>query len=131
MTNEHNFKVGDKVRHLGYNLCGIITDILGEGFVKAKAIDYEVFSIWDINNLELCDRKTAFLRELQALLRKYDAKIAYDTRCDKFEIYFCDGYKIVDRIFCPLKYPEFIEDGIDDIGYLNLTADNIMDFDKD
>lgn len=141
MTNEHNFKVGDIVRYIGKCRCYVETDIDPKDTYAVKSVkDDEVVIdvpseavIWE-HHLELVkpyDRKTDFLHELQVLLRKYDAKISYDTQCDKFEIYFCDGYKIVDRIFYPLKYPEFIEDGIDDIGYLNLDADNIMDFDKD
>lgn len=127
---QNEFKVGDGVRHLGFNLYGIITDFLGEGFVKVKAIEDEVFSTWDINNLELCDRKTAFLRELQALLRKYDADICYKEGDCEMHIDLRNG-NTFDRISIPLEYSDFFECEDDYNGYLEITADNIMDFGKE
>lgn len=119
---QNEYKIGDRVRHLGYNLCGIITDFLGEGFVMVRAIDDEVFSTWDINNLELCDRKTAFLRELQALLRKYDATI-------------CGGLSDMhndDVIYVSIGDDEIAyRNGEFGMSFASITADNIMDFDKE
>lgn len=117
---KNEYKVGDRVRHLGYNLCGIITDFLGEGFVKVRAIDEEVFSTWDINNLELCDRKTAFLRELQALLRMYDARI-YDG--ELYAIHIEVGYHSTKSEKADYLFYKSDNDEI--------NADNIMDFDKE
>lgn len=147
MTNEQNFKVGDKVRTKRSHtiiLCGYegIIAIGDEGIVRDMAEDtldvyfpeHGVILTSKFSDVELVtplDRRTAFLRELQALLRKYDAEISYDTQCEKFEIYFCDGFKIVDNIFYPLQYPEFVDYEDDYIGYLNLDADNIMDFVKE
>lgn len=129
MTNEYNFKEGDNVMLASdANAVGVVRFVGKESCIVDFGLGDSTTAIKD---LVLIDSKTAFLRELQALLRKYDAKISYDTQCDKFEIYFCDGDKIVDSIFYPLKYPEFIENEYDDIGHLNLAADNIMDFDKE
>lgn len=116
---QNEYKIGDRVRHLGYNLCGIITDFLGEGFVKVRAIDDDVFSTWDINNLELCDRKTAFLTRLQSLLKEFDARI-YDN--DYYRVYIDlgihDSLNPMERIVYTDTEGE-------------ITADNIMDFDKE
>lgn len=141
MTNEQNFKKGDRVRYIGKHRCHVETDIDPKETYTVKNVKDDeviidvpsegVMCVKDLELVESCDRRTSFLRELQSLLCKYDANISYDTQCEKFEIYFCDGFKIVDRIYYPLEYPDFYEDEDDYIGYLNLDANNIMDFDKD
>lgn len=62
-----------------------------------------------------CDRKTAFLTELQALLRKYDARIGDSG------IYEIEGVEITFGDDTPrVRY-----------GHSTITADNVMDFDKE
>ena len=69
------------------------------------------------------DRKTAFLRELQALLRKFDARI-YDH--DDYKLYVeIDHHRDEKTGFDNLVRIEYSDTN----GELN--ADNIMDFDKD
>ena len=128
MTNKHNFKVGDKVRikdlplvnpdYVG-RICEIASVSAG-AYITFKDCD----SKWHPHVLELVepyDRKTDFLQRLQLLLREYDATIqAYMSGVDTTGlcIYFADenvaeaDYKQNDTI-------------------CEITADNIMDFDKE
>ena len=123
MTNGHNFKVGDKVRikdtplvnpdYVG-RICEIASVTAG-AYITFKDCD----SKWHPYVLELVepyDRRTSFLRELQALLRKYDASIRDH---DYYRVYISLGthedINPTDCIVC------------EDI----ITADNIMDFDKE
>lgn len=130
---KNEIKTGDIVRYigddndLGYDLplCN------GADYVVAKVNDSEVdletpyiFPGVDIKDLELIeplDRKTAFLTELQALLRKYDAKIescAEGTEDSWIDIYFGD-----ECVICFDRNPQTC--------CATITADNIMDFDKE
>lgn len=86
MTNEHNFKVGDKVK---IEIPGLIDigEIIGEnaiGGYNVKCGENYHYGVSEAYlKLTSLDRRTAFLIELQALLRKYDARI-----CDH------DDYKL-------------------------------------
>lgn len=115
---KNEFKIGDKVRVKSTDIEDIVIDVCN-GNVFLKESGY-----WNMKTLELVeqlDRKTAFLTELQALLRKYDATIyggLSETHND-------------DVIFVSV--------GDDDIAYrngygeeyANITADNIMEFGKE
>ena len=118
MTNEHNFKVGDKVRVKSTDIEDIIIDMCNDNvFLKDNGY-------WSTNVLELVesqDRRTAFLTRLQSLLKEHNATIqAYMSGVDTTGlcIYFADenvaeaDYKQNDTI-------------------CEITADNIMDFDKE
>ena len=120
MTNEYNFKVGDRVRLKGdYAFVGTIVDV---GLYSADIIwDCEPNEIYlqAFDCIEHIDRRTAFLTRLQSLLREFDAHIE-PCGCE------IEGLSIV------LKDNEEVYYKMDDFSPMrNLTADNIMDFDKD
>lgn len=127
MTNGHNFKVGDKVRSkvaifaIPAGLSGVVAAITHDGRYKVRLDGEKEWHGWyageDLELIEAFDRKTAFLRELQSLLRKYDARI-YDH--DDYRLYINLGLHGED--FERIVYS-------DTNGEVN--ADNIMDFDKE
>ena len=133
MTNEHNFKVGNKVRFTGDYAHYVertlekgeeytVTDVDSGGNcdLSVSCTAYSV-NAEDLELVEPCDRKTDFLQRLQSLLREFDASIGYFIGDDE-EYGWCDYpfLKIGNEI---IKYPAGEIDQI--------TADNIMDFDKD
>lgn len=131
MTN--NFKEGDKVtanQYYDIDINGYSTTIpIGEEGVIEDIWDDELlvsFSnygvslirpISEFEPIQPLDRRTAFLTRLQSLLREFDARINDH-----------DGYKL---------YIDFgiHGEGSDRIVYSDtegeITADNIMDFDKE
>lgn len=129
MTNEHNFKVGDRVAAEDAKYSGIVT-VVDDMECKVRFADgEELFFLKDIlhhSDLPDYDRRTAFLTRLQSLLREVDAEILVRGACD-LHIDLCNG-NTFDRIKFPLKndgYDTSCED------YLNINADNITDFDKE
>ncbi|WP_287136179.1 hypothetical protein, partial [Clavibacter sp.] len=73
----------------------------------------------DVEPIQPLDRRTAFLTRLQSLLREFDAHIE-PCGCE------IEGLSIV------LKDNEEIYYKMDDFSPMrNITADNIMDFDKE
>lgn len=118
MTNEKNFKVGDKVRiHDGKEIY-TITEIRN-GLYRLS----DGKGLWGdmyLNLAEPYDRKTAFLRELQALLRKYDA-----------EIYDGEMYYISIDIDANSENTQSINYPLSEMDKWWLDTDNIMDFDKE
>ena len=124
MTNEYNFKARDKVRSkvaifaIPAGISGVVVAIAHDGRYKVRLDGENEWHGWyagkDLELIESFDRKTAFLRELQALLRKYDAEIGDSgiTRLEGVEIAFGDDTPCVRYKHC------------------TLNADNIMDFDK-
>ena len=137
MTNEHIFKVGDRVRSkvaifaIPAGLSGVVAAICHDGRYKVRLDGEKEWHGWyagkDLELIESFDRKTAFLRELQALLMKYDAEICYREGDCELYIDLGDGNRF-DRISYPFEYCDYDDT---DEGRLNLTADNIMDFDKE
>ena len=138
MTNEHNFKVGDKVATTKpYDIAingntttipigeeGVIEDISNDDLYVYFS-EYHIYltlPIWDVELIAPLDRKTAFLRELQALLRKYDARI-YDG--ELYAIHIEIGYHNVKSE--QIDYLFFNKEDSDS----EINADNIMDFDKE
>lgn len=133
MTNEHNFKVGDKVATTqSYTLSVYGQDVtipIGEEGIVQEVSDNTIdvyfagyytlltIPILNLDPIKPLDRKTSFLRELQALLRKYDARI-YDH--DDYRLYI--DLNIHGEGFERIVYS-------DTEGEVN--ADNIMDFDKE
>ena len=132
MTNEHNFKVGDKVvtkQYYDIDVNGYSTTIpIGEEGVIEDVDDDELYVSFsgygvfltlpasDVEPIQPFDRKTAFLRELQALLRKYDARI-HDH--DYYRLYIDLGiHEDINPLDC-IVFTDIV------------TADNIMDFDKE
>lgn len=72
---------------------------------------------------EPTDRKTAFLEELRALLSKYDAMINVTWN----EYFDMEGTPCIDVDFVIGHSTITIEDALDK----SITADNIMDYDKE
>ena len=135
MTNEHNFNIGDKVtanQYYDIDINGYSTTIpTGEiGLIEDIDDDelYVSFSRYgvfltlpasDVEPIQPLDRRTAFLTRLQSLLREFDAHIE-PCGCE------IEGLSIV------LKDNEEIYYKMDDFSPMrNITADNIMDFDKE
>ena len=131
MSNEHNFKVGDKVAttkpyDIAINGSSFAIPIGEEGVIEDISNDdlyvyfseyhiYLTFPIWDVELIAPLDRKIAFLTRLQSLLREFDAKIE-----PEFNSYADMG------IVSILVGGEYVVESVDTI-----TADNIMDFDKE
>ena len=122
MTNEHNFKVGDKVRLKGDNsFIGTIVDVgLYCADIKWDCEPDEIY-LQSFDNIEHIDRRAAFLTRLQSLLKEHNATIqAYMSGVDTTGlcVYFADenteeaDYKQNDTI-------------------CEVNSDNIMDFDKE
>ena len=130
MTNEYNFKVGDIVR-LKNNVVVTITAFTANGDYLVRCPHSETIycaSEKDIKEVvTLYDRRTTFLTRLQSLMREFDAEICYREGDCELHIDLGDGNRF-DRISYPFEYPDY---DINDVGRLNLTADNIMDFDKE
>ncbi len=125
------FKVGDKVRYISgdsqwndsdnevaYGMEGIVSGINDDGEVEVSFVcrfcDYI-----DPENLELVaptDKKREFLERLQSLMRDYDVHInSYFDQSDEINTM---TLVIGTETVC-YSYTD------------NLTADNIMDFDKE
>ena len=128
---KNEFKIGDKVAVKrsctlianGYeNIIpmgevGIVENVDGEELL----VDFPGYfcaltlNIADVEPIQPLDRRTAFLTRLQSLLREFDASIApqFDMWTDMSYVDVCIGKE------CILSTNEHI------------TADNIMDFDKE
>ena len=116
MTDEHNFKVGDKV-YMAYDptISAIVTDVCHEGkcdyYVKEDGSEFTT----GYHEYELLDVKTAFLSRLQSLLKEFDAEIGDSG------IRFLKGMEITFGTDTPrIRY-----------NHCTINADNIMDFDKE
>ena len=126
MTNEHNFKVGDKVATDDAEYSGIVTAVDDMGCKVRFADGEELFFLNGIlhhSDLSDYDRRTAFLTRLQSLLKEFDAKIyggLSDICSDEEVLYIQIG---LDRI----EY----RNGQYNVCYPHIAADNIMDFDKE
>ena len=117
MTNEHNFKVGDRVRLKGNDaFVGTIVDI---GLYSADILwdcDPDEIYLQAFDCIEHIDRRTAFLTRLQSLLREFDAEIEINPY---YETAACLSLWLNKE--CAFKNKEA----------RMITADNIMDFDKE
>ncbi|MBD5173815.1 MAG: hypothetical protein HDT08_04170 [Bacteroidales bacterium] len=113
MTNEHNFKAGDKVRVKCTDIEDIVIDVCnGNAFLKKGGY-------WNVKTLELVeslDRRTAFLTRLQSLMREFDAEI----------IFHCDYKQETLATSIIIGESEIRRNEV-----YGVTADNIMDFDKE
>ncbi|MDE7345313.1 MAG: hypothetical protein K2N48_01070 [Muribaculaceae bacterium] len=122
MTNEHNFKVGDRVAAEDAEYSGIVTAVDDMGCKVRFADGEELFFLKDIlhhSDLPDYDRRTAFLTRLQSLLKEHNATIqAYRSGVDTVGLCISFGDKH------DIDYQQ--NDTICDV-----DADNIMDFDKD
>lgn len=115
------FKQGDKV-YMAYDptISAIVTDVCYEGkydyYVRKNDSEFTT----GCYECDLLDVKTAFLTELQALLRKYDA-----------EIYDGDMYYITIDIDANSRNKQEINYPLYKMDKYCLDADNIMNFDKE
>lgn len=132
---EKEFNVGDRVRtteslmYLPANITGVIVSKQVDGRFKVQIDEEEdLYAFYYPKQLELIepyDSKTAFLSELKGLLEKYDAKISaysvgYDGELDlTFDVGNCEVLYSEDN-------PIFKGHSVHTI-----TADNIMDYDKE
>ena len=130
MAKEYKINKGDRVRFVG-DYDHYVEDVLKKDaeytVVDADmcgcdlAVQCTAYSVSgkDLELVEPYDRRTAFLTRLQSLLREFDAHIE-PCGCE------VEGLSIV------LKDNEEIYYKMDDFSPMrNLTADNIMDFDKE
>lgn len=105
-------------------LSGVVVAIMPDGRYKVRLDGEKEWHGWyvgkDLELIEPFDRKTAFLRELQALLRKYDARI-YDG--ELYSIHIEVGYHSTKSEQADYLFYKSDNDEI--------NADNIMDFDKE
>lgn len=125
MSNEQDFKVGDKVLIPPYYTIGKIIAICGSPADLHYCVKFDtgICAYYYKDELKLVDenpydRRTAFLTELQALLHKYDAEIEVEQT----------GYDSMPNIVL------YTDGGKDSAYYstrVGLTADNIMEFDKE
>ena len=116
MTNEHNFKVGDYARiKCNGRICRV--DIADEGTGLVGVIEYPKYAnTYSVADIESLDRRTAFLTRLQSLLREFDAEI----------IFHCDYKQEMLATSIIVGESELRQNEI-----YGVTADNIMDFDKE
>ena len=138
MTNEHNFKVGDKVATTkSYDIAingntttmpigevGVIENVDGEELLVDFPAYYCALTLMasDVEPIQPLDRCTAFLTRLQSLLREFDAKV-------------CGGLSDIsekDVVFILIGGNDKVKylNGTSDT-YAHINADNIMDFDKE
>lgn len=132
MSEQTTFKVGDRVRFLkDYDNeyvyadkgdCGTIVTVDRDFYtVNLDSPEQIYVHSSDIERVEPIDPKTAFLSELKELLEKYNAEIEYHMGGDDKSDY-SEYYAITiggDR----LTY--------DSCEGTSITADNIMDYDKE
>ena len=138
MTNEHSFKVGDKVtanQYYDIDINGYSATIpIGEEGVIEDVWDDELLvsfnrfglslirPISEFEPIQPLDRRTAFLTRLQSLLREFDAKI-YGGQSDIYDedvLYIQIGN---DRIA--------YRNGQHNVCYPHINADNIIDFNNE
>ena len=132
MTNEHNFKVGDKVATTKpYDIAingntttipigeeGVIENVDGEELLVDFPGYYCALTLManDVEPIQPLDRRTAFLTRLQSLLREFDAEI----------IFHCDNKQETIATSIIVGKSESRRNEV-----YGVTADNIMDFDKE
>ena len=124
MTNGHNFKVGDRVAADDAEYSGIIIAVCDLGCKVRFADGEELFFLNDIlhhSDLPDYDRRTAFLTRLQSLLKEHIATIqAYMSGVDTVGLCVYFGDENIEEV--DYQYNDTI---------CEISADNIMDFDKE
>lgn len=127
MTNKHNFKKGDRVKIEIPGICDI-GEIIGENAIGGYNVKCGENYHYGVSEAYLeptsLDRRTAFLTRLQSLLKEFDARISADAEGS----YCGDDIKSVSVIIN--VGDECMEYDMTDCDAV-ITADNIMDFDKE
>lgn len=128
-------RVGDKVRYKGEPLwisenivkddIATVYEVCSNGNVR---LSFPAVGLCSVDDVEfVTPKRTVFLERLGALLEEFDAEITYTEGDCELHIDIGDGNKF-DRISYMFEYPGY---DYGDGGYLKLTADNIMDFEKE
>ena len=134
MTNEQNFKKGDRVRYIGNFQCWVRTDIDPNETYTVKSVkDDEVIidvpseGVICAKELEFAEPlayESDFLAELSELLRKYDAVI--NVNHDRY--FDTEETPMIQMVIQGKSINPFVV--LNDVLSYTITADNIMDFDK-
>ncbi len=119
MSEQKKFNIGDRVRSKFYGIVGTVIDVDTDGYIINPD---HVEEMWIAEeDAEAYDRKTDFLTRLSELMREFDAEIEYHIGSDEKSDY-SEYYAIT--IGCErLTY--------DNCEGASLTADNLMDYDKE
>lgn len=134
MTNEHNFKKGDRVRYTGKHRCYVETDIDPNETYTVKrvngnevVIDVPSEGVICAKELEFAEPlayESDFLAELSELLRKYDAVI--NVNHDRY--FDTEESPMIQMVIQGKSINPFVV--FNDVLSHTITADNLMDFDK-
>ena len=119
MSEQKKFNIGDRVRSKFYGIVGTVIDVDTDGYIINPD---HVEEMWiGEDDAEAYDRRTDFLTRLSELMREFDAEIEYHIGSDEKSDY-SEYYAIT--IGCErLTY--------DNCEGASLTADNLMDYDKE
>lgn len=116
---EKKFNVGDRVRSKFYGIVGTVIDVDTDGYIIEPD---HVEEMWIAEeDAEAYDRKTDFLTRLSELMREFDAEIEYHIGSDEKSDY--SEYYAITIGRERLTY--------DNCEGASLTADNLMDYDKE
>ena len=116
---DKKFNVGDRVRSKFYGIVGTVIDVDADGYIINPD---HVEEMWIAEeDAEAYDRKTDFLTRLSELMREFDAEIEYHIGSDEKSDY--SEYYAITIGRERLTY--------DNCEGASLTADNLMDYDKE
>lgn len=119
MSEQKKFNIGDRVRSKFYGIVGTVIDVDTDGYIINPD---HVEEMWIAEeDAEAYDRKTDFLARLSELLREFDAEIEYHIGSDEKSDY--SEYYAITIGRERLSY--------DNCEGASLTADNLMDYDKE
>jgi hypothetical protein len=116
---DKKFEIGDRVRSKFYGVVGTIMEIDTDGYILKPDTDDDMW-IAD-TDVEPYDPKTAFLSDLAAVLRKHNAEIIGGG---------FDGYGDYLQVRLGNESPFDVGEDNQYDGVV-LTADNIMDYEKE
>ena len=119
MSEQKKFNIGNRVRSKFYGIIGTVIDVDADGYIINPD---HVEEMWIAEeDAEAYDRKTDFLARLSELLREFDAEIEYHIGSDEKSDY--SEYYAITIGRERLSY--------DNCEGASLTADNLMDYDKE
>ncbi len=119
MSEQKKFNIGNRVRSKFYGIVGTVIDVDADGYIINPD---HVEEMWIAEeDAEAYDRKTDFLTRLSELLREFDAEIEYHIGSDEKSDY--SEYYAITIGRERLSY--------DNCEGASLTADNLMDYDKE
>ncbi len=119
MSEQKKFNIGNRVRSKFYGIVGTVIDVDADGYIINPD---HVEEMWIAEeDAEAYDRKTDFLTRLSELMREFDAEIEYHIGSDEKSDY--SEYYAITIGRERLTY--------DNCEGASLTADNLMDYDKE